>query len=277
MKVRLFSNDPRICFEHPVHELVEPSLVRNGIGVSRCAIPVHHYGQLDMEHYVAKGDEYYLLGVKKLEERGDDLQSLIELAVQAGGELKKYAEAVDLWKRVLKIDPKSTKAFLNMGYAYLKMENHEEARAVSHRALTLDPGLKEAVIVYTTCEVLLGDTGTVIPVLEGLLEKVPEYPMARAILAAAQGIAGDRSEGLAHINHLTKMGFGCDGYLHDLSRRLVSELTTNSRLGYIGLEVFEGADKTAEIFLEEHQVKELIGRDDLASFNAIKRLREHII
>ena len=54
-------------------------------------------------------------------------------------------------------------------------------------------------------------------------------------------------------------------------------LTTNSRLGYIGLEVFEGADKTAEIFLEEHQVKELIGRDDLASFNAIKRLREHII
>ena len=54
-------------------------------------------------------------------------------------------------------------------------------------------------------------------------------------------------------------------------------LTTNPRLGYIGLEVFEGADKTGEIFVEEHQVIETLGRYDLAPFNAIKRLREHII
>ena len=53
-------------------------------------------------------------------------------------------------------------------------------------------------------------------------------------------------------------------------------LTTNSRLGYIGLEVFEGADKTGEIFVEEHQVIETLGRQDLAPFNTIKRLREHI-
>jgi len=41
--------------------------------------------------------------------------------------------------------------------------------------------------------------------------------------------------------------------------------------------VFEGPDKTGEIFVEEYQVKETIGREDLAPFNAIKRLREHII
>jgi len=54
-------------------------------------------------------------------------------------------------------------------------------------------------------------------------------------------------------------------------------LTTNPKLGYIGLEVFEGPDKTGEIFVEEHQVIETLGSDDLAPFNAIKRLREHII
>ena len=54
-------------------------------------------------------------------------------------------------------------------------------------------------------------------------------------------------------------------------------LTTNPKLGYIGLEVFEGPDKTGEIFVEEHQVKEVIGSDDLAPFYAIKRLREHFI
>lgn len=54
-------------------------------------------------------------------------------------------------------------------------------------------------------------------------------------------------------------------------------LITNHRLGYVGLEVFEVPDKTGEIFLEEHQVKETLGREDLAPFNAIKRLREHIL
>lgn len=54
-------------------------------------------------------------------------------------------------------------------------------------------------------------------------------------------------------------------------------LSSNSKLGYIGLEIFEGADKAGAIFLEEHQVKEVLGREDLAPFNTIKRLREHII
>ena len=53
-------------------------------------------------------------------------------------------------------------------------------------------------------------------------------------------------------------------------------LSCNPKLGYIGLEVFEGPDKTGDIFVQEEQVKDVLGRDDLAPFNAIKRLREHI-
>ena len=54
-------------------------------------------------------------------------------------------------------------------------------------------------------------------------------------------------------------------------------LSTKSMLGYVGLEVLEGPDKTGEFFVEDHQVKEVLGRDNLAPFNVIKRLREHII
>ena len=53
-------------------------------------------------------------------------------------------------------------------------------------------------------------------------------------------------------------------------------LSTNSSLGYIGLEILEGADKIGSIFLEAHQVKDVLERDNLAPFNAIKRLREYI-
>ncbi len=54
-------------------------------------------------------------------------------------------------------------------------------------------------------------------------------------------------------------------------------LSSNSKLGYIGLEILEGPDKTGAIFLQEHQVKEILGRDDMAPYNAIKKMRDHII
>ncbi len=54
-------------------------------------------------------------------------------------------------------------------------------------------------------------------------------------------------------------------------------LSTNSRLGYVGLEILEGPDKTGAIFLGAHEVKDVLGRDDLVPFNVIKRLRERII
>lgn len=78
--------------------------------------------------------------------------------------------------------------------------------------------------------------------------------------------------------HTHKIG---SGYSDDIcvyrENGITFVLSQNTGLGYIGLEVFEGADKTGEIFLEEHQVIETLGREDLAPFNAIKRLREHVI
>jgi hypothetical protein len=53
-------------------------------------------------------------------------------------------------------------------------------------------------------------------------------------------------------------------------------LSSNRSIGYIGLEVFEGPDKTSEMFVGSEQVEAVLGRDDLAPFNAIKRLREYV-
>jgi hypothetical protein len=53
-------------------------------------------------------------------------------------------------------------------------------------------------------------------------------------------------------------------------------LSSNPKLGYVGLEVFEGPDKTGEIFLQGHQVEETLGTGKLSPFNAVKRLVEHI-
>jgi predicted Zn-dependent protease len=82
-----------------------------------------------------------------------------------------------------------------MGGAFLKLEKYEAARTSSKMAMTLAPDLKEAVIIYTICEVLIGDAGKAIPLLESLLKEVPEYPLASAILAAAYGVEGEGKKG----------------------------------------------------------------------------------
>jgi len=239
-KVRLFTNDSCIRFENLVHEIVEPSLRKNGIKIREIDIPVHHYGQLDREHYVAKGNKYYRLSKKKLEGKGEDLKALSELAVQAGGEFGKYEEAVGLWKRVLKIDPQNTKALVNMGGALIKLENYEAARTSSKMAMTLAPDLKEAVVLYATCEVLIGDAGKIILLLEKLLKEVPEYPLALAILAVAFGIEGERKKGLKQIRNITRMGFKIADYLQDMAERLISSGKTDSAVALLELAVESG-------------------------------------
>ncbi len=54
-------------------------------------------------------------------------------------------------------------------------------------------------------------------------------------------------------------------------------LSRNHRLDYVGLEVFEGAEKQGEIFLQGDQIKEVLGNGKLSPFNAVKRLVEHIM
>ena len=53
-------------------------------------------------------------------------------------------------------------------------------------------------------------------------------------------------------------------------------LTTNSYLGYVGLEVFNGCEQAGDLFLEYHNLIEVLGRCDLAPFTMIRRLREYV-
>jgi hypothetical protein len=53
-------------------------------------------------------------------------------------------------------------------------------------------------------------------------------------------------------------------------------LSTNSMLGYVGLEVIHGDEKLGEIFMEEDELKDVLRSENLAPFNVIKYLREYI-
>jgi GT2 family glycosyltransferase/Flp pilus assembly protein TadD len=220
-KVRLFPGDPRIRFENHVHEFVESSLQRAGIGIQKCKIPVHHYGRLNQERDAAKEDAYYELGKVKLQEKGDDLQALSELAVTAGT-IGKYEEAIGLWQRIIALKPDSVTAFVNLGHLYLRLRRYEDALAVTKRAVELASDKKEAVLNYATSEVHAGDVKKAISILEDLLKEIPEYPPAIGVLAAACCVEGEKEKGLAYIEKLKKLGFNCPEFLYQHARSLIS-------------------------------------------------------
>jgi hypothetical protein len=110
-KIRLFPNDPHIRFDFPVHEMVEPALQEMGIPMKLCKVQVHHFGKLNNDKSEKKGEAYYEIGCKKLEEMGDSPVALRELAIQAEG-LKKHQEAVELWEDLSPLCPMSLKLTL---------------------------------------------------------------------------------------------------------------------------------------------------------------------
>jgi protein O-mannosyl-transferase len=72
-------------------------------------------------------------------------QRSVELFGQQGaafGALGRHSEALQMFQEVLKIDPNSAQAYLNIGYAYRELKDEANANANFERAYGLDPKLR---------------------------------------------------------------------------------------------------------------------------------------
>ncbi|MCG7853323.1 MAG: glycosyltransferase, partial [Methanosarcinaceae archaeon] len=223
VKVRLFQNDRRITFEYPVHEKVEPSLRKTGIEVKRCNIPVHHYGKVKGEDITCKGEVYYQMGRKKLDETGDDIDAIRELAVQAEI-LGKQEEAIELWERLITLKPDTPIAYVNMATVYLKLDKYEDACKAAKCAVELAPHMKEALNNYGLCELYLGNVKQTILVVNKILEQEPEYLSGQFLLAVAYCCDTRKGKGLKVFNKLqpTATTPGLAVACHTFAKKLVS-------------------------------------------------------
>jgi len=209
-KVRLFYGKDQIRFEGAVHELVESVLKRNGIEIKRCSIPVHHYGRLEKEKLDRKGEIYFDIGQKKLREKGEDINTLRELAIQATI-LEKNQQALELWKRLLALNPSpklAAIAYVNMSTIYSRMEKFEDALAAGRQAAAHDPDLKESQYNLAMAELHCGNALKAISILKDLLSDFSDYPPAQFILSAAYCCAGQKENGVAGIQKLKNTPMG---------------------------------------------------------------------
>ncbi|MEJ5358209.1 MAG: tetratricopeptide repeat protein [Desulfobacterales bacterium] len=219
VKVRLFPRDPRIRFVHPVHEVVEPTIRKLGLPILDGDVPVHHYGRLDQAKLREKGKHYLFLGMKKLDRLGDDETALRELASQAAG-IGEYAQALQLWERLLRIRPDDAAAWMNAGFAALRCARFEQAVAHSKRALELDPGMREAALNLAAGHWARGALAGTEEVLERLLAKEKDYPPALCRMAALRFVQGENEAALFLARRLRSLGFDPEGAFRDLAAEL---------------------------------------------------------
>ncbi len=184
--------------------------IEKNIKIKDCGIPIHHYGRLDKAKLDRKGEIYFEIGQKKLSETGEDVNALRELAIQATI-LERNQEALDLWQRLLTVNPfpeLAAIAYVNMGTVYSRLEDFEAAMDVAQKALKYDPELKEAQYNYAVAELHCGNAPAAVKTLENLLRGFPDYPPARFILSAAYCCADQKQKGLEGLKQQKNTSMG---------------------------------------------------------------------
>jgi tetratricopeptide (TPR) repeat protein len=230
-KVRLFPNLPSIRFENQIHEMVEPTLERNGIPVKKTELVIHHYGYLDDQRQQRKKMYYYELGKRKYLESNGAPHALVELAIQAGG-VGRYDEAIELWGKALEIDPDSYLAWFNLGHAYLQKGMFSQGSEASQRAMSLRYNYREAIINAAICEMAQGNLRKASRLVVQALTENPDYPtlpLMQAILLALQGY---KQAALCQLKQLQENRIDFGGFIHEVCTKLVQggQIATARRL-----------------------------------------------
>ena len=221
-KVRVFPNDARIRFTNPVHELVEPCLRELKIPIRGCDIPVHHYGKLGETLTHEKTKQYQTLSRKKLQKTRRDASGIRELAIQST-QLEQYEEALDLWKELLRQQPKSTETHLNMSAAYWNLGRYSDALKSARKALQLSPEVKEASFNQAIALLMMGRVEEAKSILERLVDRHPDYPAAQFMFGIACVCVGDQrpiEDALAKIRSLPIGQYLGESFL-DIAQRLI--------------------------------------------------------
>ena len=226
-KVRLFTNDSHIRFVYPVHELVEPSLQK--IQIQDCAIVVHHYGTLKISKTQEKTKNYRKLGRKKLEKGRNNPAAIKERAIQSA-QLGKHSEALDFWRRFLRLQPRSAEAYLNMGTAYWNLGRYAEALSVAEKALRLDPSLKEAKFNMAYSLLLVGRGGEAKTLLERLLKEQPDYLAAEFLLCVTHACLKERVQAEGIFRKLQALPVG--EYIGESFLEVTKRFLSASRIDY---------------------------------------------
>jgi len=147
------------------------------------------------------------MGYEKLDQLGEDVAAIRELAIQAG-QLELWSESLTLWQRLLKMRPDFHDAYVNMSGACWQMGDYQAALFYAQKALDIDSGAKEAHYNVAVTQLMMGKAEAAARVLSALDREHGGYLAARFMLAATSACMGDMEVGVSIFRDLERSSVG---------------------------------------------------------------------
>jgi len=111
--------------------------------------------------------------------------------------------------------PDTVEALFGKGHALINLKRYAEALEVSRRALQLDPAHREAAFNYGTCELYVGDPGRALPEIERLLQQDRQHPLLQALMIMLSLALGRIEQATELYTSLAAMNYAFADYLRD--------------------------------------------------------------
>jgi tetratricopeptide (TPR) repeat protein len=195
--VRLFPRDPRIEFGGWVHESVEASLGQAGIAVEPSGLVLHHFGQVrDKDRMRQKKALYLDLGRQKLKQEPRSARAYFELGIQHQ-ELENFAEAIPCFEVAKGLDARFAVADLYLGICHSRLGNYAEAMAHLERARVAAPESVELECELGIVALRTGQLASGAACFEQALSREPKHVASLCYLGALRIAQGRAGEGIA--------------------------------------------------------------------------------
>ena len=198
--VRLFRNHKQIRFAGRVHESVGPSLLKQKRGIASANFVIYHFGlALSAEERAAKNRFYRELGRQKILETPNDAQAHLELGILELDSFANLDQALHLFSRACRLNPRLAPAWFFHGLALLRKEQFAEALCCLQKSENL--GNHTALLAETKGDTCYnsGAFPDAVASYETALRRDPASPSLISKLGLAQVRAGERQYGFAHL------------------------------------------------------------------------------
>ena len=201
---RLFRNKPNFRFEGAVHEVIEPSILREQYHIVNTDIPIHHYGKVVSKDYLQdKGRMYVEIGKAKIGNNPDDPRNYYDLGSQYF-EMNKLSEAKECFEKAVAIDARYYRALCDLGLIYAKEENYSKARELLEKTTKINPHYTSAYINLGLVYEGLGDIDKAAGCFEKALERDPLNVQAHKHYGLVHFYRQDHEKAYTHFKHLKK-------------------------------------------------------------------------
>lgn len=198
---RLFRRDPRVYFEHCVHETVGDRIDTLGLRRRAAKFVIHHFGYVEdgAGRRAQKDGLYYELALKKVACAPDSYQAILGAGIAELDHAKRAAVALPYFERAIALGPAGASGWVYAGICLTRLGRHGEALTHLRRAIGLDPGNMLAASTVGDVCFQRAEYGEARRAYERAVELGDGSALTQAKLGAAEVHLGESDAGMARV------------------------------------------------------------------------------